>query len=191
VLVEEAAEPTEVAVDAQLADLPEVAAREVRLVGVVVADRRHHGDLALAVQRAQRVRRGRPLQVGVLGERARPVGVDLQRRAVGGVLAVADRREDAEPVHPAAEEDRDEHAARVGGRVGDPLLEGVDAELGAAVDGERAAERAREERPAVEAGAGGRGHPGLDRREAGAGARGGALQEARAGELVAAVAGGH
>ena len=60
------------------ADLPEVARDEVRLVRVVVADRRHHGDLALGVQRRER-RGGRmPGQARVLAEHA------CRRRAARG-----------------------------------------------------------------------------------------------------------
>ena len=59
----------------------------MRLVGVVVADRREHRDLALAVQRRERRGRRVPAQPGVLGEREprrcgqREVRAQLRSRA--------------------------------------------------------------------------------------------------------------
>ena len=84
-----------------------MAAGEVRLVRVFVADRRERGDLARVVQFGQRFGPRVPLQAGVLGE-DRPgafglLDVGTERR----VARVADRREHAERVDAAFEEDRD------------------------------------------------------------------------------------
>ena len=68
-LVEEAPEPAGAQVRVGLADLVVVARREVRLVGVVVADRLQHGHLALGVQRREPAGRRMPAQPVVLEER--------------------------------------------------------------------------------------------------------------------------
>ena len=64
--VEVAAEPAEAVLVVELADLPEVLRGEVRLVRVLVADSRHHGELALPVQLLQAGRRGVPLKARVV-----------------------------------------------------------------------------------------------------------------------------
>ena len=67
--VEVAAHPAGAEADLELADLVVVARGEVRLVGVVVADRREGRDLALVVQGGEAGGARVPLQRRVLGER--------------------------------------------------------------------------------------------------------------------------
>ena len=122
--VDQAAEPAGAHPGVDRADLPEVTRDEVRLVRVVVADRRQHRDLALGVQGGQRRRGGMPGQPRVLGERAAAFG-QREGRPQAAVLRVAGRRQDREAVGAAVEEHVDEHgsaASRLG--AGDALLEG-------------------------------------------------------------------
>ena len=114
VLVEVAAEPADAAERVDLADLPVVARREVRLVGVAVADRRHDRDLARDVEVAQRRGARVPVQARVLGEHVGGVAArgQLEVRPQLRVAGVADRREHRQRVEPAGEEDRDEHRLR-------------------------------------------------------------------------------
>ena len=186
--IEVAAHPPEAGTRVECADLPEVAAREVRLVGMVVADRREDCDLPLAVQ-SRESRGGRaPPQTRVLGEGGPGRGVELQRRPQGRILRVADRSQHAHAVASAGQEEAHEHRLRRPGRRGrDALLECAEAEPLRAVDRQREPRAAREERAAAEAGAGRGRHAGLDRREAATGLGGGLPEELCPGEVAAAV----
>ncbi len=171
------------------ADLPEVARREVRLVGRVVADRGSDRDAdARVVPQLAQPRGGRmPAQPRVGVER--PAGVAGQRelRAQRGVPRVAGRREQAQRVRAAVHEDRDEHLLLAGG-LRHRGLEGLRRQRPAgAVDGEREPCRAQQHRAPRQAGAGGRRHPRFDGRQAGAGARDGVLEHVRAREVGAVV----
>ncbi len=188
--VEQSAEPAGAGLRVERADLPEVARGEVRLVGMGVADRREDRQPPARVEPRERLQRRMPVQSRVGAER-RPVA-GLQREGVAqlAVARVAGRVEERERVPAAGSEDRHEHAApaaarRCGAR--DALVEHSRAERRGAVHGQRRTDRAREERPAVEAGAGGSGHPGLDRGQTLACLGDGPPEEGRARELVAAV----
>src|SRR5581483_6215694 len=184
--VEVAPEPAGAEIDVGRADLPVVARAEVALVGVRVADRRHHGDLLLPVEPGEAVCGGMPAEPVVLGERR--AARQGEARAELAVERVALRREDGERIGSALEEHAHEDRLPARGcRRGDSLLERADAEeLRAAVDGDEGADALRDERPSREAGAGGERHPGLDRGQAAAGLGGGAVQEPRAREAGAA-----
>ena len=189
--VEVAPEPAGAEMRVGGAHLPVVARGEVRLVGVGVADRREHGQLALAVELGQR-REGRvPAQARVLREGLAGVRGERELRAEARVLRVSGREEHRERVGPALEEDGDED--RAGGRAlgaGDPFVEEPERELAGAVHGEGEPGGARQEGAAVEPAAGGGGHARLDHRKATTGLGDAAPEGGRAGELVAGAAHG-
>ena len=164
--VEVAAEPAGAQLLARRAHLPEVARGEVRLVWAFVADA-GRSDTCLAVQRGERRERGMPAETAVLGEgRAVRLG-ERQPRSQLPVQRVGGGEEHRERVGAAVEEDADEHALRPGrGCRRDPLLERARYERRAAVDGEREAGAAGEERAPVEPRSGGQRHAGFDRGQA-------------------------
>ena len=120
-LVEVAAEPAGAQVRVGLAHLVVVAGREVRLVGVVVADRLDHGDLALGVQRREPAGARMPAQPLVLGERrARASARSRASAAASSRPGSPAGKSTRKGVDPAVQEDRDEHLLvrrRVGRRL--------------------------------------------------------------------------
>ena len=118
--VEPAAEPSGRAGRVQRADLVEVPRGEVRLVRVVVGDRREDRDLLRVVQGLQRGGLLVPAQRVVAGERVGGAHVELRAVAHRLVAGVGHRGEHAHPVDPAGEEDRHDHGlGRAGRRLGD------------------------------------------------------------------------
>ena len=172
--VEVAAHPARGEPRVERADLVEVARDEVRLVRVLVADGRQHGDLALGVEAGERRGRRVPAQPPVLPERRAGAGREREPRPqppVGGVLR---RREEGDGVQAAREEDLHEHPPAGERRLRERGLGLERGQPPAAVDGEGEAGGAQQEAAPGEPGAGGRRHPGLDRGQplARAGARG-------------------
>ncbi len=189
--VEPAAEPAGRARWVQGADLVEVARGEVRLVRVVVGDRRQQRRLARVVEVLERLGLRVPAQVGEPGDRQRAGLVEARCDAQRLVVRVVDGREHAHAVDAACEEDRDDD--RLGGageRLGDARVERVEAEAVGAVDRQEHPGAAEQHRAARHARAGGGRHAVLDRRQALPGRRHRAAQELGAGEVVAAAHGG-
>ena len=149
-------------------------------------------DLALAVQGRERLQRRVPVEPVVLGERrARRSASSASVGPQLPVARVAGRVENRERVGAAGQEDRDEHGlCRPTRRARDAFLE-RELELAGAVDREREAERARDERAPVEPGAGRQRHARLDRRQPAPRFGGGPAHERGPGELVAVVAAAH
>ena len=162
--IEIAAQPAGAQMRVGRTDLPVVAGREVRLVGVRVADRREHADLALSVQLGERRERRVPVQARVLRER-RP-GARARARGADGAPAycgVPGRVEHRERVGSAVQEDGDEHrVGRATAAPGDALLEEPERELARAVHRERQAGRSGQEGATAETAAGRKRHPWLD-----------------------------
>ena len=160
--VEIAAEPAGPEPRIERADLVEVARHEVRLVGMLVADGRHHRHLALGVQRGDRRRRRMPAQPRVLAERRARARRQRELRPQPPVRRVLGRREERHRVDPALQEHLDDHplARR---RLRDRLLGGERREPPGAVDRQCEPRRAQQERATREPGAGGGRHAGLDR----------------------------
>ena len=129
-----------------------------------------------------------PEEAVVLGEGLTGGGVELELRPQPPVGRVKTGVEDRERVGAARQEDGYEH--RLSGprsRARDPFLE--QPQLAEAVDREREAEAARDERAPVEPGTCRQRHPGLDRWQPASGLGGAAPHERGAGELVAVVTG--
>ena len=164
----------------------------MRLVGVVVADRRHHAELALGVQRRQRRGRGMPLEPPVLGKR-RAAARQRELGAQVAVLRVADRRQHGQRVDAAGQEHVHEHPVAGPGGLGDALLE--HAQVRAAMLRRRSASRPRcaagtgAGRAACRPASGIRGSRGS--RDAPRATRRGAAQQLGAGEVLAAVVSHH
>ncbi len=188
--VDEPAEPAGRRLDVELAHLPVVARREVRLVRVRVADGREHRHPAALVQLGERLERGMPVEAPVLLEGWPVAGLEREGGAEPAVAAVADRREDRQRVRAARQEDVDEDtvAATPHGCLRDALVERRGEERRGAVDGQCRADGARQERAAVEARTGGPRHTRLDRGQTLAGLRDAAAEEGGSTELVAVVA---
>src|SRR6476646_1820814 len=187
-MVEVAAHPTGRELRVGCSDLPEMARGEVRLVGVRVADRRHHRDLPLGMERGERLQLRMPVQASVLGEHGAGTFGQRKRRAQLLVVRVERRVENGERVGSAGKEDRNEHRLRrAGGGARDAVLEEL--QLAEPVYREREAEGAGDEAAPVEPGPGGSRHPRLDYRQSPSGLGRAAAEEGQARELVTVVAG--
>ena len=192
--VEVAPHPAGAGLGVQFADLPVVAAREVALVGGVVADRREHRHLAFSVQLREPGRLWVPHQGFVLGER-HPFAFLLAQ--LGAQLVVGrflDRGQHRQRVPAAFHEDRHDHrllGRRRGGGLGDPRFEVSGRQRRRSVDGEHPAGGAQQERAAAHAGPGRERHPPLDRRQPAAGLGHPRPQHLRARELPARAAACH
>jgi hypothetical protein len=137
--VEITAEPAGAQMRVGRTDLPVVTGREVRLVGVRVADRGKHAYLALPVQLGERRERRVPVQGRVFRERLSGLGSECEVRTKPGVLGVTGGVEHRKRVGSAVEEDGDEHRVGRGGGPGDALLEEPERKLARAVHRERQA----------------------------------------------------
>ena len=178
-LVEVAAHPAGPEVGVGRADLPVVARGEVRLVGMVVADRRQDGHLPLARGAARAARATDARRAGVSSVNAWPPESARLGRSLR-VERVACRVEHRHPVGAARQEDRDEDRGRRGRprRSRSPRRRGPGAR---AVDGQREPDRAGDEAAPRHPRPGRERHAGLDRAQALAG-------DGAARELVAAAA---
>ena len=160
----------------------------MRLVGLGVADRRQHRELARSVKALERRSLRVPAQPRVLGKGGSVQRRERERGPQRAVDRIGDRGEHRERVDAAVEEDRDEHPVVGAGRLGDPRLEVAEPQARGAVDGEHRRAGAKQEGAPVEAGAGGHGHSALDRRQAAARLGGCAPEHVGAAELRAVVA---